>query len=903
MAVARILVVIGEVLAEHCKENLCATLAEGFSTLPPEALRHLQEKLPELPDHSEKFAVDDALFLQRNGSDIAVSLLFRPSATTIATAIKNLLVPPSKPELGASAVVIYAGLVSEGSGHWLLPDFVCTPSFVEDEIEEIISAYPKPVDIENLPPHKRILLHIGVGGIVSGGDWKQLPTRRFDSLSGHPLAISVNATHPPSKQKPTASGDSATAAVDYTDLRNLVDSLISELPESCCPLLATALNPRGPTDQTLRVSRPCLYVFPEGSGQSAILTLPGYSMLIDSGCSHRPNFWPVATYLDRLDSVFVTHWGVDNLLGMRAVLPVAFETNPALPDSQQPLLCLLTPPPNPANAFQFPEPHVNRSPFSLSLPRQLAELMSTMKQNGTRLTLYPVTRGAKLSSTSQPIQLYKKIGQGTLELHALTPTDEDTAELRKLNDDWAKASPALMSTPVNSGKMPPANRFSVPLLSHTSVSGLVLWRPARDTDPVLRVLFVSPNAHQTRILFSLEAVVAANICLRHSKAVLAELERKRPVTAPPRRPTVQQVRTTKTPSVCSANSLDLKATGKSAPSHPSVRKESGPSAKNHERSSVSTKGATTTEKVASTPNANPLANPTAAETNSSTENGVVAVAAQPNGNANGFHLTHDHDLTPDLNKLGLHDGPPRELLQTDAPSDASFTGGHASLLDDPVAVWGVPQGLPVPAPPIGPTHDAKSATDKSATSARRLTSVGSGRPVASARGGRSNETTSPATGPGYSPGCTDASAHAIGPGGAKLPPYDKVKPVYVDISFLPGGGNAHLVDAEWFKRVRARYYVATDPKPSVALMEAIVIGKESWTGEDAKLPVSVVFAHESEELIIWLGRNAGRLHGCHLDVAAIASRSSIQLMSEPHPIIGGPVSSQPLTCAGYRIDL
>ncbi|KAG5453897.1 Electromotor neuron-associated protein 2, partial [Clonorchis sinensis] len=427
-----------------------------LSTIPPEALRHLQEKLPELPDHSEKFANGDALFLQRNGSDVSVSLLFRPSAIAIATAIKNLLVPPPKPELGASAVVLYAGLVSEGSGHWLLPDFVCAPSFVEDEIEEIISAYPKPVDIENLPPHKRILLHIGVGGIVSGGDWKQLPTRRFDCLSGHPLAISVNATHPPSKQKPSASGDSATAAVDYTDLRNLVDSLISELPESCCPPLATPLNPRGPTDQTLRVSRPCLYVFPEGSGQSAVLTLPGYSMLIDSGCSHRPNFWPVATYLDRLDSVLVTHWGVDNLLGMRAVLPVAFETNPALPDSQQPLLCLLTPPPNPANAFQFPEPHVNRSPFSLSLPRQLAQLMSSMKQNGTRLTVYPVTRGAKLSSTSQPIQLYKKIGQGTLELHALTPTDEDTAELRKLNDDWAKASPALMSTPVNLGK-PPAN--------------------------------------------------------------------------------------------------------------------------------------------------------------------------------------------------------------------------------------------------------------------------------------------------------------------------------------------------------------------------------------------------------------------------------------------------------------
>ncbi|VDP74211.1 unnamed protein product [Echinostoma caproni] len=80
------------------------------------------------------------------------------------------------------------------------------------------------------------------------------------------------------------------------------------------------------------------------------------------------------------------------------------------------------------------------------------------------------------------------------------------------------------------------------------------------------------------------------------------------------------------------------------------------------------------------------------------------------------------------------------------------------------------------------------------------------------------------------PGYTDASSHAAVPGSAKLPPYDKVKPIYVDVAYLPGGGNPHLVDAEFFKRVRARYYVATDPRPGPALMEALTVGKESWTG-------------------------------------------------------------------------
>ena len=76
-----------------------------------------------------------------------------------------------------------------------------------------------------------------------------------------------------------------------------------------------------------------------------------------------------------------------------------------------------------------------------------------------------------------------------------------------------------------------------------------------------------------------------------------------------------------------------------------------------------------------------------------------------------------------------------------------------------------------------------------------------------------------------------ASAHALGMGSTKNPPYDKVKPIYLDVCFLPGGGNPHLVDVEWFKRVRARHYIATDPMPTAALLEALTLGKESWSGK------------------------------------------------------------------------
>lgn len=68
------------------------------------------------------------------------------------------------------------------------------------------------------------------------------------------------------------------------------------------------------------------------------------------------------------------------------------------------------------------------------------------------------------------------------------------------------------------------------------------------------------------------------------------------------------------------------------------------------------------------------------------------------------------------------------------------------------------------------------------------------------------------------------------------------------------------------------------------------------SGDDAQLPCSLVLAYESSEVLTWLGRNAGRMAACHLDVEAVASRSSIELMSADGP-------AQPLSCTGYRIDL
>ncbi|VDN12969.1 unnamed protein product [Dibothriocephalus latus] len=75
-------------------------------------------------------------------------------------------------------------------------------------------------------------------------------------------------------------------------------------------------------------------------------------------------------------------------------------------------------------------------------------------------------------------------------------------------------------------------------------------------------------------------------------------------------------------------------------------------------------------------------------------------------------------------------------------------------------------------------------------------------------------------------GYYEASNVTLGPNKVA---YDKFRTTFVDVAFLPGGGDIRLVDAEFFKRLRARYYVGTTIAPSADLLKALIVGKEAWT--------------------------------------------------------------------------
>lgn len=70
---------------------------------------------------------------------------------------------------------------------------------------------------------------------------------------------------------------------------------VIKLPTTPLPTCQPASKDK---DCSIRIRRPCLYIFPEGSGQSAIFALPGFTFMVNAGSSQDPKCWKIAQYFE-----------------------------------------------------------------------------------------------------------------------------------------------------------------------------------------------------------------------------------------------------------------------------------------------------------------------------------------------------------------------------------------------------------------------------------------------------------------------------------------------------------------------------------------------------------------------------------------------------------------------------
>ncbi|GIY48110.1 microtubule-associated protein futsch [Caerostris darwini] len=177
--------------------------------------------------------------------------------------------------------------------------------------------------------------------------------------------------------------------------------------------------------------------------------------------------------------------------------------------------------------------------------------------------------------------------------------------------------------------------------------------------------------------------------------------------------------------------------------------------------------------------------------------------------------------------------------------------------------WGKPMGLPTPP---DSTKTAVKKADKSLTKTK---------------------TAGDTNGKAYSPSVASKLSSPMKKPKPKTTKESSSDPVYVDLAYVPHHGDPQYCDVEFFKKVRARYYVFSGINPSKEVLNALLEAKKSWK-ED--LEVTIIPTYETDTLGYWMAQNQDDLATYSIEVAPSASRCTVNLQDHE------------TSCAAYRLE-
>ncbi|KFM63535.1 Microtubule-associated protein futsch, partial [Stegodyphus mimosarum] len=178
--------------------------------------------------------------------------------------------------------------------------------------------------------------------------------------------------------------------------------------------------------------------------------------------------------------------------------------------------------------------------------------------------------------------------------------------------------------------------------------------------------------------------------------------------------------------------------------------------------------------------------------------------------------------------------------------------------------WGKPMGLPTP--PDSTQKTLVKKTDKPVTKALNK---------------------SDANGKAYTSSVSTKLSSPLKKPKPKTAKESSISPVYVDLAYVPHHADPQYCDVEYFKKIRARYYVFSGINPSKEVLNALLEARKTWN-ED--LEITIIPTYETDILGYWMAQNQDDLAEYSIEVAPSASRCTVNLQDHE------------TSCAAYRLE-
>uniref|UniRef100_A0A182JSF9 Microtubule-associated protein futsch n=1 Tax=Anopheles christyi TaxID=43041 RepID=A0A182JSF9_9DIPT len=385
--------------------------------------------------------------IQYASENLVTEILIHPQVNTFIQCIRNLLSSFTR-----HRHIIHTGYTFSGNGSWILQDGTFsvmdfTEAFQEHEVQRVLRAYPDTITMD---------IHC-----APMGQWHTIQEKSFSRL----CRLRLNPV-----DVLDSGSEKLNAFVAYLSSM-IIPTEISELLESSDVV------------GNIRFSHPTLYVFPGGQGDAALFGINGFNMLVDGGFSRKSCFWDFVRHLDRLDAVLMTRINNTNIKGISSVVERKSEAH-VYPQIGH-FFCNIPE----RKGLPSPDGDKDRDPLLVDILQEGHQIVTNLKS----LNL----KAQNCYRDAEPINLYHKVGHGTLDMYVISPA-RDSREVKDFLARWAAADQRLFTKEAKDGK-----DFAFPLQNLISICALLVWTPANPEDNITRILFPG-SAPEYKILEGLE---------------------------------------------------------------------------------------------------------------------------------------------------------------------------------------------------------------------------------------------------------------------------------------------------------------------------------------------------------------------------------------------------------------